>query len=937
MLHGRFATFAALCLVWSVAAGAQMCRAEPAVIRSFNGPDTSWKLLDTGVPTQMLGQQCLPAGGRDNGGFERVVVAAPAGQSALLVCAVQRVAVLDELQIRLWVKAGRPDVQAAVRVVLPRSLDSTRRGPVTAIVRGTIFNRPGQWQELQVANVPKLLAEQVRVMRASPGASIDSHEAFVDAVVLITPGNPSGMEIGTDDLTVDGVLLPNAADAGRPVGKTVSPAGRTTTPFSQRPIAGGRTDGASAQTNIASATKAAAVRLQGTTLVVESKLFLPRVIPWNGEPLQFLSNCGFNIVQLRSTPTPEQSADAERNGLWFLCPPEHPEALARDGLGRESDRVLAWHLQDDALDVDPSYASRWAELVRERDAVFGRPIVIAPGANCVTTSRSADILIARHPRIGLLTPTEYASWLEAYPQRARPGTPLWVNLPTQADEALRRQICAFTHVAASPGGVDTRQLETSVQIACAHGARGFVFQSTSPLSETDEATRRRAVALQLINRRLQLMEPWLAGGKVVDHISSSNGAVNAILLHVDRAGLLVTLPNEDTAPDKITTDRMRPPTTDIVFTVPGVPETSQMFYLSPASMQTLPSHRIAGGTRVTLPAVGTGFVLMTEDPIVIQSLRRRIARDGPKTVQLEHDVAVDRARTFISASQRLAPPGENSQAASRRLATMNQQLAQMDSLLAAGQIEKAHEAAVAVTLSIDRAADEQRKTAGARAIFESDPLIACSDTIPEAAAIRRSIESLRPGDNLLLGGDFEDLAQMTQLGWQHVANPAAGVQSSAQLSAVEPQHGTHCLELNGANSTANARPVIVNNLEWIVSPPISVRPNQIVEISGWVRIDSPFAVGEGLEIGDSLGGTALALVIGDTAGWQPFRMIRVATDQSPLRITFSLAGLGTAKVDAVMVRTLEQPIARRLPPAQQISVPSAPAATGPVLVAPPTR
>jgi hypothetical protein len=156
---------------------------------------------------------------------------------------------------------------------------------------------------------------------------------------------------------------------------------------------------------------------------------------------------------------------------------------------------------------------------------------------------------------------------------------------------------------------------------------------------------------------------------------------------------------------------------------------------------------------------------------------------------------------------------------------------------------------------------------------------------------------------------------MTQLGWQHLQDAGADIQTSAQLSAIEPQHGKYCLELN-ATSAGETRPDRVESgLVWIVSPPVPIDPNQVVEITGWVRVDRPFAEGEGLEVVDSLGGPALAIVVGQTYGWQPFRMIRAASEPAQLRLTFALVGTGAAKVDAVMVRTLSQPVARRLPPA----------------------
>jgi hypothetical protein len=114
-----------------------------------------------------------------------------------------------------------------------------------------------------------------------------------------------------------------------------------------------------------------------------------------------------------------------------------------------------------------------------------------------------------------------------------------------------------------------------------------------------------------------------------------------------------------------------------------------------------------------------------------------------------------------------------------------------------------------------------------------------------------------------------------------------------------------------------------------------------IEITGWVKVDRPFATpGEGLTIIDSLGGPELSVVVGQTSGWQLFRMIRAVPRPTSLRITFALTGAGSANVDAMMVRTLQQPIARRLP-AVNAPPPPKTAATdelpGPVLELPQTR
>jgi hypothetical protein len=365
-----------------------------------------------------------------------------------------------------------------------------------------------------------------------------------------------------------------------------------------------------------------------------------------------------------------------------------------------------------------------------------------------------------------------------------------------------------------------------------------------------------------------------------------------------------------------------------------------VFYFSPAVMRTLPSQRIAGGTKISLPAAGGGYVLMTEDPQVIQSLQQRIGRDGVKTVQLERDLAARRVRAMAYASQRLTQVGLSAEVAAREAATVNQQLAQVDSDLAAGHAEQAHDAIAFLTQQIERAQADQRLAIAAPAVLESNPLVAFADTLPEFAALERTLGSLRPGENLLPGGDFEDITQMTRVGWQHVEIPVANVQASAQLSSVQPQQGAYCLDLDATIEHKNGRPAIASNLMSIVSPAVPVDQNKLIDISGWVRIDQPFAGGEGLEIVDSLGGPALSLIVSQTSGWQPFRMIRATTEPTQLRLTFSLTGLGAVKVDGVMVRTMEQPIARRLPPAlptRMSTATNAIGSPGPRLLPPPTR
>ena len=367
--------------VWTcyLLAASRELRAEPTFSRSFNGPETTWRLLETSAPAKILTHECIPGGARDTKGLERIAVAAAAGQSVQLACPTPPFAALDELKARLWVRSSRPDIQLAARIVLPRSVDPQRRTPATAIVKGAAYNRPGHWQELFLADVPKLLAAEVRIMRTTPGAAIDSHEAYLDAVVLIVPGDPNGVEVGTDQLEIDGVEITPSANSKSAQAQS-APTAAARDESAARGLVG-HSSGCRRSAAPAPGERKSPVRLQGSTLLVDDKPFMPRAIQWNGESLQFLSERGFNVVTLQASPTPEQIADGTRYDLWFLCVPPRPDALARDGVGAVGDRVLGWCLEDEAIEADPNYALRWADLVRERDVVYGRPIVLSPKAN----------------------------------------------------------------------------------------------------------------------------------------------------------------------------------------------------------------------------------------------------------------------------------------------------------------------------------------------------------------------------------------------------------------------------------------------------------------------------------------------------------------------------------------------------------------------------
>lgn len=930
--------FLAAVLTLSRAIAAPLAVTEPAFRQSFDGPELAWELVETGTPAKIVLHNCLAGGARDHDGIERVAVATGLGQSALLACKTPPIAALDELQARLWVKSSRPDIQVAARVVLPRSLDRQTQKPATAIVKGASYNRVGHWQELTVQDVPKLLAAEVRVLRTTPGANIDSREAYVDAVVLIVPGDPNGVELGTDQLVVEGVTL-DPTRIARAAAMNANGATSKRTTNGHRANVSLAPAAPVAPASLAKSDNTPAVRMQGSMLLVDGRPFLPRAIQWNDEPLTFLAQRGFNTLMLAAPPSPEQREEAKRLGLWFISIPPRPDAIVKDGLGAEGDRVLAWNLDDAAIAADPEYAMRWAAAVRDRDRVYGRPIMGPVDSSWKAAGKVVDVLLAQHPRASCVSAVEYDAWLAARPALVKPGTPIWASINSQFGEVVHAQTKTLVRIDSPAPSVDHQQLETIIQCACTGRVRGFALQSSSSLAENDAATRNRAAGLELINRQLQLIEPWLAGGKVVSKVSSSDGKYAGVVFYVDGARLVIPLAASDESSPIKTKNRSSEHET--TFLIPGVPEASQAYFVTPVSMGALATDRVAGGTRLKVPAPDAGLVVITEDPLIVRALRQRIDRQAAATLRLERDMLVAASQALMETDRRLAQVRGKPNPTSVDAASINARLAQLDSLIGANQAEPAQLLLANLQADVNRFMRDERRLTGLDSGLENNAFGLQFAHLADSLALQQSFANLRSGENLLTGGDFESLEELTQAGWKHKVPTNAEATTHVQLTTTQPQHGDYCLELQATAPADGHLADIAEPRVWIVSPVVPIDAAGKVEISGWVKVDQPFATpAEGLTIIDSLGGPELSVIVGKTAGWQLFRMIRAVSEPVSLQITFALTGTGAAQIDAVMVRTLQQPIARRLPPVNAQTQPKA--ATnedlpGPVLELPQTR
>ena len=210
------------------------------------------------------------------------------------------------------------------------------------------------------------------------------------------------------------------------------------------------------------------------------------------------------------------------------------------------------------------------------------------------------------------------------------------------------------------------QLRLLVYAAMASGTRGLCFESDSPLTATDEATRLRAMTLELLNLELQLVEPWAAAGTAVANVpgviirqaimpgqqnltpqqqqaiaevwfvaaNTDQAEISGVVLQVDRGHLL--LPLWASASGQYVPGQSAG--NGISFIVPGVPEANDVNEITLGGLRPLRHQRVTGGLRVNLDELGvTSIVLITQDPIVLSSLTQRLVQIGPRATHLQRN------------------------------------------------------------------------------------------------------------------------------------------------------------------------------------------------------------------------------------------------------------------------------------------------------------
>ena len=827
--------------------------------------------------------------------FESLEIQNGPGTQILVSHDVPASFVISELLPSVRVKSDRPGVRLMVRVVLPHTESPSGDGPMTTMLAGPRYQATGKWQELSLANGKDLtqqLREEIWLLRRRFDKEVSQRDAYIDKVVLNLYTGPGTTKVQIDDLRLKGMVSATSiADSVRTVGTV-------------------KRDSEVRQTSASSAVatppekQQSLVTRDGTVLLVKNKPFFPRVVQHNGEPLDYLKAIGFNTVELKSTATFEQLRQAQKLDLWLICPP--PSSVGLSPIDFKYDRVLGWSVGDQLSGRDLQVVEQRVREIRESDQRSGRPVIGNAQSDWSQLAQLTDVLSIGVEPVGTsFIASQYGQWIQQRRQITGNRTPVWADIQTELSKSLTAQIETLAKQS-PPIPIEPQQVKFLVYEAITGGARGLRFLSRNRLDAVDPVSRLRAQTIEWINAEITQIEPWAVGGAVMGEIATSNKQIEVTAINTNRSRLLLI--QRPTHHEQYLAGDV--PVKNISFQDSAANGHTSAYLIDQAGLISLPNSQSHAGVNIQIDNCPfAAAVVLTQDPLVMNKLRKSYERVGKQSIMQMHTELTQQWLAITQLiDQQMGRMGKSSAEASGALNQAGTAFRTAQTLISGTSPQTAVDY---LNRADERLSFVRRDmVTGPLGMFQSKtstPFIAHASLIPLHWELSGRLGATNWNPNGLAGGDFENLGHMMSNGWENRRLDNEKLITSVELSESARVDGRYGLKMSVAPRTATPQLVESTPL-WISTPEVPIKGGQLIRIHGWVNVPQVIqGTHDGLMVTDSLGGTDMAERIPVTRGWQEFTLYRGAPSEGVLKVTFSLGGVGEALLDEVTIRTIDLP------------------------------
>ena len=825
----------------------------------------------------------------------------------------------DELRASLWVWSDHPGVQVWVRVRLPNQRDERTGQMLVVDVKGDIHGGGGQWQKLAVDLSDRKFEETMRRVRSNLALQVGTRNAnaegaYVDQISLRLTDEQVTWTLAIDDLELTPVVSPKNVGNAQPddmhIPDRISPR----------------------------------IRIGDDRVLLDGLPFFPMFVPYHGESTQTLQRSLCNVVWVPDYEDRQLLQLMSDAGLGVMATPPQPDletdSPEQAGLlpfTAHTDPILFWMLDIQIPSSRLQQTSAWAEMVRDADRQRARPIMGSVLGKEREFHRQLSLVgTSRSILHTTKTPLMYAESLDQRMRLALPGKPMFTLIPTAPAEEL----IASRPARSTTPVIEPEQIWMQGNIALAAGFKGIGYLTFDSL-ETDRVGAEECLrAIELMNYKIRLLEPWLATAKVsqlarvqvgreasanrsalisrwdvrpgvVDHSPEGIAArqIQATVLECDQGLLILLNWLEDTAqyqPGWMVAEDVRILVNRDILQVCELTTTGLHDH-------TLGVTAVAGGTEICLKEFNQSAVLLvTTDQQAKDTLNSQLNQVRPLASEAWASLIRAKLTRVRDILHQLDQPGIPAvHRAGDALRTASQLVDQAEKLHKAGrhsEVETPARMALAYLRSLQQS--HWKNAVRQENSPASSPHTICFQTLPDHYRMKAALQNSGPeSENLLKSGGFDD-GDRVFLEWAMISDLPQDSPIHKTAALVGPP-GQSCLHLGAAvPEGGKVPPAQLDQTPILVtSPAIPVQAGQFIRVKGRIQIKQPLkASTDGLLVYDSVVGTIGALRFREPTpkgDWQEFEYYREVAHSGEMRLILELKGLGNVWVDDLCVTAIQ--------------------------------
>ena len=810
--------------------------------------------------------------------------------------------------------------------MLPQQIDPRTGQPLQTIIRGDTLRNVDVAKTLFVKATKQAIDAQLRSLRAE----LHQPDINVQGVIVIglavmfdaIPGEHFiefgdvvyGPLISPDDTTIELV-----ADAFETL-KSETSAGRNYVPLD--------------------------ISLDSIQLNHEPTIL--RMAPDHGETIEMLHQLGLNTVWGMDFRATGRARELFESGFAVLATPPHPEFEPGDfstvlqalpPLDQLCPNASGWYFGTRISREDLAELLAWSREVRSGDRTFQRPqladLTEAEGA----AAREIDLIgIGRHV-IG--RSDSFGELRNLLFRRRRSGGQLafpwtWIQIEPSSSQQVWRAAMKL-----EPTYVEPEQIQHQVYAAISAGCKGIGFWKTVPLQSENPRDQETAIAIELACLEIQLLEPFLARGRLDGHlslqlasekvaasdpgfgrkrpsglqsalgsgsISASAGTseapsgADAAVFTADRAMLILPMIWDESS--QIVPGPMYERSIELTV---AATETASAYQISTTGIHYIPSDVRAGGLHVRINDFDRcAAIVVSSDQDLFRRLEARVHNMAERVATQSTKLANLKYVRVLQVVEALRDEHSVPRGVDALLSSAKQALDRAEFELSSRDFD----AAAIRSNDCLRILRQVQQACWNDAIAElcapaQSPHALSFTTLPQHWRLMHYVtqQSSRISDNLLPSGDFENVRLFSEDGWQRDAAPDSPFSSTAHLVTESSTNNTF-LQLKAWQSSTGPTPEVTPLS--LSTPGISVESGDVMLVRGRVR-KGRTAFGTSARpalIFDSELGPESGLRLKLTQDWQTFELIRPISAASQFRVSFALTGQAEIQLDDLEIQKL---------------------------------